>query len=40
MQQNFRSNIDMLEAYAPQSWRLGAWDERYFAEDTARGTQA
>ncbi|ATE61880.1 type I restriction-modification system endonuclease [Thauera sinica] len=33
MQQNIRSNFDMLKAYEPQLWRLGALAERYFAED-------
>lgn len=33
MQQNIRSNFDMLSAYEPQLWRLGALAERYFAED-------
>jgi type I restriction enzyme R subunit len=33
MQKNIRSNFDMLKAYEPQLWRLGALAERYFAED-------
>lgn len=33
MQQNIRSNFDMLRVYEPQLWRLGALAERYFAED-------
>ncbi len=33
MQQNIRSNFEMLRAYEPQLWRLGALAERYFAED-------
>ncbi|QEI05812.1 type I restriction-modification system endonuclease [Pigmentiphaga aceris] len=33
MQQNIRSNFDMLQTYEPQLWRLGALAERYFAED-------
>ncbi len=33
MQQNIRSNFDMLRAYEHQLWRLGALAERYFAED-------
>lgn len=33
MQLNIRSNFDMLKAYEPQLWRLGALAERYFAED-------
>ncbi|MDD0811346.1 type I restriction-modification system endonuclease [Curvibacter sp. RS43] len=33
MQQNIRSNFDMLRSYEPQLWRLGALAERYFAED-------
>lgn len=33
MQQNIRSNFDILKAYEPQLWRLGALAERYFAED-------
>jgi type I restriction enzyme R subunit len=34
MQQNIRSNFDMLKAYEPQLWRLGALAERYFADDS------
>ncbi|MDT9002333.1 type I restriction-modification system endonuclease [Paucibacter sp. APW11] len=33
MQQNIRSNFDMLKPYEAQLWRLGALAERYFAED-------
>jgi type I restriction enzyme, R subunit len=33
MQQNIRSNFDMLRSYEAQLWRLGALAERYFAED-------
>ncbi len=33
MQLNIRSNFDMLKAYEPQLWRLGALAERYFTED-------
>ena len=33
MRQDIRSNFDMLRAYEPQLWRLGALAERYFAED-------
>ncbi|MDO8768425.1 MAG: type I restriction-modification system endonuclease [Burkholderiaceae bacterium] len=33
MQQNIRSNFDMLRPYESQLWRLGALAERYFAED-------
>lgn len=33
MQQNIRSNFDMLRPYEAQLWRLGALAERYFAED-------
>lgn len=33
MNNNIRSNFDMLHAYEAQLWRLGALAERYFAED-------
>lgn len=33
MNNNIRSNFDMLRAYEAQLWRLGALAERYFAED-------
>jgi len=33
MQQNIRSNFDILRSYEAQLWRLGALAERYFAED-------
>jgi hypothetical protein len=33
MKNNIRSNFDMLRAFEPQLWRLGALAERYFAED-------
>ena len=33
MQQNIRSNFEMLRPYEAQLWRLGALAERYFAED-------
>ena len=33
MENNIRSNFDMLRAYEAQLWRLGALAERYFAED-------
>jgi type I restriction enzyme R subunit len=33
MQQNIRSNFDMLRPYEAELWRLGALAERYFAED-------
>ena len=33
MNNNIRSNFDMLRAYQVQLWRLGALAERYFAED-------
>jgi len=33
MQQNIQSNFEMLRAYEPQLWHLGALAERYFAED-------
>lgn len=33
MQPDIRSNFDMLKAYEPQLWRLGALAERYFPED-------
>lgn len=33
MQQNIRSNFDMLRLYEPQLWRLCALAERHFAED-------
>ena len=33
MRQDIRSNFDMLRAYEPQLWRLGALAKRYSAED-------
>ncbi|MBQ0961636.1 type I restriction-modification system endonuclease [Ideonella sp. 4Y11] len=33
MPEAIRSNFDMLRAYEPQLWRLGALAERYFSED-------
>ena len=33
MNNNIRSNVDMLRTYEAQLWRLGALAERYFAED-------
>lgn len=40
MQQNIRSNFTILRTYEPQLWRLGAWAERHFAEDRAKGAPA
>lgn len=50
MQQNIRSNFDVLKAYEPELWRLGALAEQEDlllnepasgdAKDTAQGTRA